>query len=278
MDASTFILGATCLCGVAWLFERRAVANALAAAPAPDPTAPEPPPPSGLASLRSFLAPAFAPLLFVLVLRVGIAEPFRIPSGSMMPGLVSGDFILVDKGVWGVKLPWGDGSALIPERRPPARGDVAVFRFPKEPSVDYIKRLVGVPGDHVQYKNKRLTINGEPAAYDVLPPFEDPDRGSKTSSFSERLTGQARSHRIANEPGPGSFPAAAELASSCELDGPAGTFDCLVPAGHYLAMGDNRDHSADSRFWGFVPQKNLVGRAFFIWLSLRGLDRIGSID
>ena len=143
---------------MAWLFERRAVATALTTSPAPHHTAPEPP--SGLASLRSFLAPAFAPLLFVLILRVGIAEPFRIPSGSMMPGLVSGDFILVDKGVWGVKLPWGDGSALIPARRPPARGDVAVFRFPKDPSVDYIKRLVGAPGDHVQYKNKRLTIRG----------------------------------------------------------------------------------------------------------------------
>lgn len=275
MDASTLIFAATGLCSVAWVLERSARRVPVSLSPQPLPAA-TPTPPGALAALRSFLADAFIPLLIVLVLRVGVAEPFRIPSGSMMPGLVAGDFILVDKGAWGVKIPWF-GPTLIPARAAPARGDIAVFRFPKDPSVNYIKRLVGVPGDHVQYKDKRLTINGLPATYATLSAFEDPDRGGFIPSFSEILPGQAAPHAIAREPGPGSFPSAPELAGSCQLDGPGGSFDCIVPPRSYFAMGDNRDHSADSRFWGFVPEENLVGRAFFIWLSLRGMDRIGTI-
>lgn len=273
MDASTLILAATTVCAVAWAIDKAAARSARPLGPAMN----NPPPARHWIGARACLASAFLPMLAVLVLRIAVAEPFRIPSGSMMPGLLAGDFIAVDKSVWGVRLPWSH-ELLLPARRDPRRGDIAVFRYPRDTSVDYVKRLVGLPGDRVRYDGKRLSINGQPAQYAELPLFPDPDRGGGMAALSERLPGEDAPHAIALEPGPGSFPPAPELAGACSPGKPAGSFDCVVPPGSYLAMGDNRDHSADSRFWGFVPRANLVGRAFHIWFSLRGLGRVGPIS
>jgi signal peptidase I len=152
-----------------------------------------------------------------------------------------------------------------------------VFKFPKDVSLDYIKRIVGVPNDKIVYKNKRLTVNGQEVTYEALPDYLDEDRLAYYSHFRGNLTGV--SHGILNDdripgyvPSPDAFPQH-ELCSY-NLDG----FECTVPAGHYFVMGDNRDNSLDSRYWGFVPDKNIVGKAFFVWMNLGDFKRIGSFQ
>lgn len=194
---------------------------------------------------RSF----FPVVLIVLVLRSFIAEPFRIPSGSMMPTLLVGDFILVNKFTYGIRLPVVNTKIIgINE---PKRGDIVVFRFPKDPTVDYIKRVVGVPGDEVVYQDKRLYINGEPVPQVDLGEYQGVGQG-KDMTGAEHLTEDLLGvkHDILVRPG----------ALSAE-----GAYS--VPKGHYLMMGDNRDNSNDGRYWGFVPEQNLVGKAFFIWMN-----------
>ncbi|MEO0318677.1 MAG: signal peptidase [Pseudomonadota bacterium] len=215
----------------------------------------------------------FPVIAAVFLFRSFVIEPFKIPSSSMVPTLQIGDLILVNKYTYGIRLPIVNKKII--QINNPARGDVMVFKFPKDPSLDYIKRVVGVPGDKVVYKNKQLTINGQPLAYERLPEYLDEERLSYFSHYRENLTGIP--HEILNDnkvpgyvPSPDMFPQH-ELCSY-DLEG----FECTVPAGHYFMMGDNRDNSLDSRYWGFVPDRNIVGKAFFVWMNLGNLKRIGS--
>ena len=256
---------ATALTGVIWLLDvvwwrpaRRAAAGlgthaevspAEGAAPVAEPREP----------LVVEYAKSFFPIILaVLVLRSFVVEPFRIPSGSMLPTLLVGDFILVNKYAYGLRLPvlntkvLGVGS--------PGRGDVVVFRYPRDPSIDYIKRVVGLPGDRIGYYGKRLHVNGEPVAL-VERGVSDAVRcgldNAPAAHLEERL-GEA-GHAILVCP---------------RLPSVEGEY--VVPAGHYFVMGDNRDNSNDSRFWGAVPEANLVGKAFLIWLNVGEWGRIGN--
>jgi signal peptidase I len=217
----------------------------------------------------------FPVILVVFLLRSFLFEPFKIPSGSMIPTLLVGDLILVNKFTYGVRLPVI--NTKVTEGTPPQRGDVMVFRYPPRPSLDYIKRVVGVPGDEVAYLNKRLTVNGQPVATQALPDFFDKDAMRYSKQFEEAL-GPKR-HRVLNDedrpafiPGTEDFP----FKDQCRYTVEGVT--CKVPAGHYFMMGDNRDNSLDSRFWGFVPDRNIVGRAFFVWMNFGDIKRIGSFD
>jgi len=217
----------------------------------------------------------FPVILVVFLLRSFLFEPFKIPSGSMIPTLLVGDLILVNKFHYGLRLPVINKK--IWANHDPQRGDVMVFRYPKDTSVDYIKRVVGVPGDEVAYLNQHLTINGKPVPEQALPEFYDEDTLRYTPQFSEKL-GQVE-HRILVDPqrptylpGGDNFP----FRQNCRYS--AEGVVCKVPAGHYFMMGDNRDNSQDSRYWGFVPDENIVGRAFFVWMNFSNLKRIGSFD
>lgn len=204
---------------------------------------------------RSF----FPIIIAVLVLRSFIVEPFRIPSGSMMPTLLPGDFILVNKFAFGVRLPVI--NTKIVDSGSPERGDVAVFRYPEEPSVAYIKRIIGLPGDELVYRDKELYVNGERVSRTLLPPDSE-DALEGHDLFREQL-GEA-DHLALGRQGQ------QDLAWSYR-----------VPEDHYFVMGDNRDNSRDSRFWGPLPEENLIGKAFLIWMNwdcvtFRGhCDRIG---
>ncbi len=216
---------------------------------------------------RSF----FPVILAVLIFRSFIAEPFRIPSGSMMPTLDVGDFILVNKFAYGLRLPVLDNKFLSVGE--PKRGDVVVFRYPRDPAQNWIKRVIGLPGDEISFHNHTLVINGTPVPKFDREPYTDdgskesPEMANVGTMISEEdLLGVK--HAILTVPG---------MSRS-----PQGTW--RVPQGQYFVMGDNRDNSMDSRYWGFMPEENLVGKAFLIWLSWRGFDhgviafnRIGTV-
>lgn len=217
----------------------------------------------------------FPVILVVFLLRSFVFEPFKIPSGSMIPTLHIGDLILVNKFTYGLKLPVIDEP--ITSGKPVARGDVIVFRYPLDPKVDYIKRVVGVPGDTVSYLNKRLTINGKEITETSLPEFFDDSTAQYFEQFRENLDGHE--HRIilnSRAPTmigqPGNFKYRDQCVYSIE------GLTCKVPEGHYFVMGDNRDNSEDSRYWGFVPSRNIVGKAFFIWMNFGDIKRIGKIQ
>lgn len=202
---------------------------------------------------------AFFPVIFiVLVLRSFVAEPFRIPSGSMMPTLLVGDFILVNKFAYGLRLPVLDTKMVAIGE--PQRGDVVVFRYPEDPSVDYIKRVVGVPGDRVAYRNKILYINGQAMAQTPIGSYVGVGSGVASSGADlreEDLNGIR--HHILVRPG---------------ANGVEGGM--TIPPGQYFMMGDNRDNSKDSRYFGPVPEGNLVGKAFMIWMNWDGAA--GGVD
>jgi signal peptidase I len=200
----------------------------------------------------------FPVILLVFVIRSFIVEPFKIPSGSMMPTLLAGDFILVNKYTYGLRVPILNNTFI--EIDKPKRGDVFVFHYPPDPSVDYIKRVAGVPGDKIAYKDKQLYINGQKIETELVGDYEYEGPGLnliKAKRSHEKLGDIA--HDILVEP------------NAMVIDG-----EVEVPAGHYFAMGDNRDNSRDSRYWGFVPEKNLVGLAFFIWFNFDNFSRIGT--
>ena len=209
----------------------------------------------------------FPVILVVFLLRSFLVEPFKIPSGSMLPTLLVGDFILVNKYTYGIRLPVINKKVI--DVNQPARGDVMVFRFPRDPSMDYIKRVVGVPGDVVEYVDKRLTLNGQAVAMAPNGHFEYTGQGLNfIRGDTWRETLGAHTHTamtIAGEPPVrvyevgGNFP----YRDNCSYSDSG--FKCTVPEGHYFMLGDNRDASNDSRYWGFVPDENIVGRAFFIW-------------
>jgi len=217
----------------------------------------------------------FPVILIVFALRSFVFEPFRIPSGSMIPTLQIGDLVLVNKFTYGLRLPVA-GTRLT-AGKPVARGDVIVFHYPLQPSEDYIKRVVGLPGDQVAYLNKRLTINGELVSQTSAPDFFDVSTALYYKQFDEQL-GQVKHHMMLNEQRPPfiggvqNFPYRDQCSYTIE------GVTCKVPAGHYFVMGDNRDDSADSRYWGFVPEANVVGRAFFVWMNFSNLGRIGGFN
>jgi signal peptidase I len=214
----------------------------------------------------------FPVILIVFLLRSFLFEPFKIPSGSMVPTLQAGDLILVNKYNYGVRLPVINQKIV--ENRDPARGDVVVFRYPPDPRIDYIKRVVGLPGDEVAYLNKALTINGQRIDTAPLPEYYDEDSLRYAQQFSEKLG--AVEHRILTDKDRPSFiPGVQNFPNSQACRYSAEGVTCKVPAGHYFVMGDNRDNSVDSRYWGFVPDRNLVGRAFFVWMNFGNLGRIG---
>jgi len=215
----------------------------------------------------------FPVIIVVFLLRSFLFEPFKIPSGSMIPTLEVGDLILVNKFHYGIRLPVLN-TKLIPNKDP-QRGDVMVFHYPVDPRIDYIKRVVGLPGDTVSYGNHQLRINGQLVVTTPQGDGYDDDRMRYMDQFAEKLG--AVEHRIQHEKGPGQsfrpitvFP----YREACSYSAEGVT--CKVPAGHYFVMGDNRDNSQDSRYWGFVPDENLVGRAFLIWMNFGNLGRIGS--
>ncbi len=215
----------------------------------------------------------FPVILLVFGLRSFIVEPFKIPSGSMIPTLEVGDFILVNKFTYGIRLPVINKKII--DINQPQRGDVMVFRYPEDPSLDYIKRVIGVPGDKVAYQNKRLTINGQPIETVPMDDYLHPERLYYSKQFVEKS--ERIEYRILNDGDAPGFIAGAtpfQYRENC-LYNNAGVI-CTVPAGHYFTMGDNRDNSRDSRYWGFVREENIVGKAFFIWFNFSDLKRIGS--
>ena len=204
---------------------------------------------------RSF----FPVLVIVLVLRSFLVEPFQIPSGSMLPTLEVGDFILVNKYAYGLRLPVVGTKIL--EVGEPERGDVMVFRFPEDGVTNFIKRVVGLPGDRIRYEDEQLFINGEPVPKDFvarLPPLE---------RWRERLGDVTH-----------------DIYLTMGRNSGLGEGEWVVPEGHYFVMGDNRDNSNDSRFWGTVPDEMIVGKAFAIWMhwksltSLPSFERVGTIE
>ncbi|MCC7309771.1 MAG: signal peptidase I [Sulfuritalea sp.] len=215
----------------------------------------------------------FPVILAVFLLRSFLVEPFKIPSGSMIPTLLVGDFILVNKYTYGVRLPVINRKIV--ELNTPQRGDVVVFRYPPDPSLDYIKRVVGLPGDKVVYRNKKLTINGLEIAQKKTEDYLDRDRLFYTPRFVETL-GSVEHHILVEAEAPGFVQQIARFPHSEKCNYNSEGVSCEVPPGHYFMMGDNRDNSQDSRFWGFVPDENLVGKAFFIWFNFSDLKRIGS--
>ena len=219
----------------------------------------------------------FPVILVVFLLRSFLFEPFKIPSGSMKPTLLIGDLILVNKFHYGIRLPVINKKIV--DLDSPKRGDVMVFRYPLDPSTDYIKRVVGVPGDEVSFHGQRVYLNGQIVPLKALPPpgFYDEESRRYEQEFVEDL-GKTE-HRIIINPQSDRFHWADASVSfpfreNCRYS-PEGV-TCKVPPGNYFMMGDNRDNSQDSRYWGFVPDANIVGKAFFVWMNFGDLKRIGS--
>ena len=207
-------------------------------------------------------AKSFFPIfLLVLMLRSFLVEPFRIPSGSMIPTLLVGDFILVNKFTYGLRVPVLNTKFF--DIGAPQRGDVVVFRYPEDPSTPFIKRIMGLPGDHIRYAEKKVYVNNRPIEYDALGDYvglKSAATNTGSNLLAEHL--EKLTHQILINPAAGGF------------DG-----EYEVPAGQYFVLGDNRDNSRDSRYWGFVPDANLIGRAFLIWMNWDGgpdLHRIGT--
>ena len=231
-----------------------------------------------------YMSGFFPIILIVFVLRTFIAEPFQIPSSSMRPGLVVGDFILVNKFSYGIRTPIIN-NVLIPTGKV-EHGDVVVFTYPENPSINYIKRAIGLPGDVVEYKDKVLSINGQT--------ITEQSEGMQTYAENTRQYGMVDieaeafrenigSHsfqvlKMAEQPSflPQAVRANFAYRENCEYAPDGSAFKCTVPEGHYFMMGDNRDNSEDSRYWGFVSDKLIVGKAFFVWMNFGDMSRIGT--
>jgi signal peptidase I len=213
-------------------------------------------------NIHSLVVTVFPALVLVLLVRSFVAEPFRIPSSSMQPGLITGDYILVNKNRYGLRLPLT--NYYIYRREQPKRGDVVVF-FPPNDDRYFIKRIIGMPGDHVIYRNKQLTVNGKQMRYEsVLPPV--PTQHSDPNTYLRERLGDDR-HNIMHD-----------------VRRPSNNFEVHIAAGHYYVLGDNRDNSRDSRIWGQVPRSRLIGPATILWMhwdgfgSMPRFSRSGSIE
>jgi signal peptidase I len=218
----------------------------------------------------------FPVILAVFLLRSFLIEPFRIPSGSMIPTLLVGDFILVNKYAYGIRLPVLNKKII--NLGNPQRGDVMVFRYPEDPSVDFIKRVIGLPGDTIEYRGKQLFVNGVAQQQQRDGEYNYWDKGlfMHTERYSENLSGNTHP-MLLNPDLPGlrledvaNFPDRGNCSYSADI------MRCKVPPGNYFMMGDNRDNSRDSRYWGFVSDNMIVGKAFAIWMNFSNLKRIGS--
>lgn len=218
----------------------------------------------------------FPVILAVFVLRSFVVEPFKIPSGSMIPTLHVGDFILVNRYTYGLRLPIVNKKVVAVND--PQRGDVMVFHYPNDPSTDYIKRVVGLPGDTLVYRDKKLWVNGKEQTQQRDGDYNYVESGLNfvhTERYTENLTGKEHAMLVNPDMPPihlgnvDEFP----LREQCSYS--VLEMRCTVPAGHYFMMGDNRDNSRDSRYWGFVPDELIVGKAFFIWMNFGELKRIG---
>lgn len=252
-DFALILTVLTALAGVIWLVDRLFFAKSRKLMQKDGEEIAEP-------VLVDYARSLFPVLFFVLALRSFVAEPFRIPSGSMMPNLLVGDFILVNKFGYGLRLPVSNTKIF--EIGEPKRGDVMVFRFPgkdaqdPEKGTDFIKRVIGLPGDVISVQDNRVTLNGKPVDYQSSGVYVGTGSNLRMTGadlLTEKLPG--RTHTVLELPGNA-------------YDRKNGTW--TVPAGYYFAMGDNRDDSMDSRYWGFVPEQNLVGRAMVIWLNCEG--------
>jgi signal peptidase I len=218
----------------------------------------------------------FPVILVVFFIRSFLVEPFKIPSGSMIPTLQVGDFILVNKFTYGIRLPV-IGKKII-QLNNPQRGDVMVFHYPENPSLDYIKRVVGLPGDTVEYHYKKLTINGveQPQQAEGDYNYVEQDLNFVHTEKRQETLGERKHDLLINPERP-----TLHLSSVAEFPGRENcTYDdelvrCKVPEGNYFMMGDNRDNSRDSRYWGFVPDNQIVGKAFFVWMNFSELKRVG---
>ena len=263
MGFAAVLLAATTITGVIWLIDALAFRKHRAAG-AQDPVLVE-------------MAKSFFPvILIVFTLRSFLFEPFKIPSGSMVPTLLVGDFILVNKYTYGIRIPVINKK--IAEMNSPQRGDVMVFRYPEDLSKDFIKRVVGTPGDTIAYKNKRLMVNGKPVATVATGAYTDTEGGAVRffETFTEQLA--EKPHQMMVDP---RFPSL-DLArvrqfpnkSNCTYNNEG--MSCKVPAGHFLMMGDSRDNSDDGRYWGFVPEENIVGKAVLVWMNFSSFKRIGT--
>lgn len=224
-------------------------------------------------------------LAVVMVLRSFLYEPFNIPSDSMVPTLETGDFILVNKFEYGVRLPIINSKII--DVGSPERGEVAVFRYPPQPSISYIKRIVGLPGDHIVYDHGQLSINGEKVTKTPIQFSREKDNLDTPTSIYHQETLGAHTFTMRELEGVNVAHLAPFLnyVDNGKYSAENGLYwEVKVPEGHYFAMGDNRDQSADSRFWGFVPEENLTGRAFYIWMhkepgfNLPSFSRNGKID
>jgi len=216
------------------------------------------------------------PVIFVVfILRSFLFEPFKIPSGSMIPTLHVGDLILVNKFHYGVRLPVIHTKIM--DNHDPQRGDVMVFRYPPQPTLDYIKRVVGVPGDEVAYLNKQLFVNGQAVNKSPMPEFYDRSSMRYSQQFGESL-GSKQYNTLNDADRPAFIPGTADFPFKDQCRYTVEGVTCTVPDGHYFLMGDNRDNSLDSRYWGFVPERNIVGKAFFVWMNFGDLSRIGRFE
>jgi signal peptidase I len=263
-DFPALLVGATLFTGLAWALDaaflaprRRQKAASLVqggVAQDSDQVAITLKEPTWIEYCKSF----FPVILAVLLLRSFLVEPFRIPSGSMMPTLLVGDFILVNKFAYGIRLPVVNTKVIDIDE--PERGDVVVFRYPKDPSVDYIKRVVGLPGDTIRYANKVVYVNGQPAGQVPAGVYLGKGSGVSMSGASKRREqlGDLQHDILVMPRSPG-------------VQG-----EYVVGEDEYFVMGDNRDNSNDSRYWGTVPEENLVGKAFRIWMNWDSAN--GGID
>lgn len=253
MDFATIMVLLVAVSGLIWLFDtmvlaRKRKARLATLGPDADRQSVET---AGKSPVLVDYARSFFPIfLIVLLLRSFLVEPFRIPSGSMMPTLLIGDFILVNKFDYGIRLPVINTKIIDIDK--PRRGDVIVFRYPEDPSTPFIKRVVGVPGDHISYANKTVYINGKPMEQKELGIYRGVGAGIEMTGASVRDEQLDEVQHdilvVAQRP-------------SLEIE------EFVVPDGHYFVLGDNRDNSKDSRYWGTVPDANLIGKAFLIWMN-----------
>jgi len=261
-DFAAVLLLAAVITGIIWLIDAR-VLRRRRTSDAPEPVLVD-------------MARAFFPVIVVVFLiRSFWVEPFKIPSGSMKPTLLVGDFILVNKYTNGIRVPVINRKVV--DINPIRRGDVVVFRYPSDPSVDYIKRVVGTPGDRIAYRGKRLSVNGEAVPVNASGFYTDAELNYlRLPTFSEKLGEKPHQMMIVPAQPPVDLAQVRQFAhrGNCEYNDDG--FSCTVPEGHYFMMGDNRDQSSDSRYWGFVPDDHIKGRAFLVWMNFGDFRRIGN--
>ncbi len=261
-DFAAVLLLSAVITGLIWLFDAR-WARKRRTSDTPEPIVVD-------------MARAFFPVIVVVFLiRSFWVEPFKIPSGSMKPTLLVGDFILVNKYTYGIRLPVVNRKIV--DVGPIRRGDVVVFRYPADPNVDYIKRVVGTPGDKIAYRAKRLWINGAQVPFEPAGFYTDAELNYlRLPTFTEKLGEKSHTMMVVPAQPPVDLAQVRQFAhrDNCEYNDDG--FSCTVPAGHYFMMGDNRDQSSDSRYWGFVPDDHIKGRAFLVWMNFGDFKRIGS--